>query len=578
MLKIIYNKWVNLSIARKIGSGFLVMVLIAGCIGFVAYYNISRIKEETTTLTHEYIPAINESFAINQAWAEAMMYLQAWDLTGSNYYGLRVNQKISSLSSSLEKIIQVVFRSEQLRAKAKDFQDIKDGIDILKRNISEYELVMAIADTAYHKLTTATDALSQAKGNQQLAAINEVNALIFRAKSEERPMLVAGVESKLQNLKKAGNLYADYSLAASAFSANFVKAKKIELERLEIANKLLWEIRAISDIGLDNVISTSERTNDTIKAQQAFILASIIPLLLLGGLLLWAITRAITVPLKQGIEFAKSFAEGDLTSSIAIERKDEIGILAMELNIVRDNIREIIGHIMENSRIILNSSSKLKENANLISDGSKQQAAAAEEISSSMEEMYANIQQNTENAKQTQVVADSSAKEIIKSKESFQFASQSLRSIIDKVTIINDIAFQTNLLALNAAIEAARAQEFGKGFAVVANEVKKLADKSKLAANEINDFSNATMNLSENAKKELEALAPEIQQTAILIQEIAVASTEQVTGVEQINSAMQMFNIVVQDNAQRAEELTQRSEELSIEAEKLENLVSKFKL
>jgi methyl-accepting chemotaxis protein len=195
-----------------------------------------------------------------------------------------------------------------------------------------------------------------------------------------------------------------------------------------------------------------------------------------------------------------------------------------------------------------------------------------------MEEMYANIQQNTSNAKETQKIADLSVIEINNSRKSFQLATQSLSEIIVKIGVINDISFQTNLLALNAAIEAARAGEHGKGFAVVAAEVKRLADKSRESASSINDVSGATIVMARTAGGELEELIPEIEKTAILVQEMASANMEQVSGVEQINNAMQQLNVVVQNNAQRSEELTQRSEELHQQAEGLMNIISTFTL
>jgi methyl-accepting chemotaxis protein len=305
---------------------------------------------------------------------------------------------------------------------------------------------------------------------------------------------------------------------------------------------------------------------------------SALVVILLGIILLLIITRSITVPIYRGIEVARLISEGDLTQKLDITRKDEIGKLAEALNKVSMNLRSMIGHLVENVHLIEESSSKLLESANEISDGSKQQAAAAEEISSSMEEMYANIQQNTENARETQKIAEISVREVNKSKDSFRLATKSLGDITDKVAIINDIAFQTNILALNAAIEAARAGEQGKGFAVVAGEVKKLADKSRNATTEINEVSQSTIIMSKTARREMESLVPEIEKTAALISEITSANLEQSSSVEHINMAMQQLNTVIQNNALRSDELASSSKDLSRQSEELSSLISSFQV
>ena len=153
-----------------------------------------------------------------------------------------------------------------------------------------------------------------------------------------------------------------------------------------------------------------------------------------------------------------------------------------------------------------------------------------------------------------------------------------MKTITNRISIIGEISRQTNLLALNAAVEAARAGEHGKGFAVVAAEIRRLAERSQIAATEIDEVS---LDSVDNAKKSGELLSstvPEIQKTAELVKDIAAASIEQNTGADQINSAIQNLNKVVQQNAAVAEEMAANSEELNSQADLMKETVAFFKI
>ena len=153
-----------------------------------------------------------------------------------------------------------------------------------------------------------------------------------------------------------------------------------------------------------------------------------------------------------------------------------------------------------------------------------------------------------------------------------------MKQIAQKIGIIDDIAYQTNLLALNAAIEAARAGEHGKGFAVVAAEVRKLAERSQIAAQEIGTVASSSVELAEKAGRLLDMIVPNIRKTSDLVQEITAASEEQSSGVGQINGAVMQLSQTTQQNASSSEELAATAEEMSSQAEQLQQSMSFFRL
>ncbi len=304
---------------------------------------------------------------------------------------------------------------------------------------------------------------------------------------------------------------------------------------------------------------------------------SLISIITLSGL--YFTSTKIKGPLDEAIKNLISLAKGNLDDKISKSEDDnEIGRLSNALFDLQKQLTNIVEEIKNNTGILVDTSMQLSAVADQMSEGANEQAASVEEVSSTMEQIASNIDSNTENAKETERIANSAAERIKEVQIAAQESLTSVNNIAQKIGIINDIALQTNILALNAAVEAARAGEHGKGFAVVAAEVRKLAEKSKTAADEIVKLAEQSVRTTDNSGKLLFEIIPDIENTTKLVQEISASSIEQSNGASQVNSAIQQLNNVSQTNAAVADKVLSNSDELNGQAKLLTEIIEFFKV
>ncbi|MBF0160221.1 MAG: MCP four helix bundle domain-containing protein, partial [Magnetococcales bacterium] len=271
------------------------------------------------------------------------------------------------------------------------------------------------------------------------------------------------------------------------------------------------------------------------ESSRALMIGLTLAAVVLGMLMGVGISRSITLPLNEGVNLAQALAAGDLTQSIHIDQKDEVGQLAQALRHMVDKLKSVVMEVRDSADRVSGNAKELSASGQQIAQGATEQAASIEETSAAMEEMTGNIQQTTDNAQTTEKIAQTASSDAVAGGEAVLQAVTAMKEIAGKIGIIEEIARQTNLLALNAAIEAARAGEQGKGFAVVAAEVRKLAERSQTAAGEISQLSTSSVHVAEKAGAIINKLVPDIKRTSELVQEIAAASREQNQGADQIN-------------------------------------------
>lgn len=348
------------------------------------------------------------------------------------------------------------------------------------------------------------------------------------------------------------------------------------------ASKGMTELAMNTENDFKSII---KNTQTSMKAEfdrdkSALITFSIIEGVIILGIMLlifYDLFKTLGGDPRYAAEVCNQVANGDLSIDIDLKHNDKSSLLSSITN-MKNQLATIIHDVRSSSEALSSASTEVNSTAQTIAKGASVQAASVEETSASMEQMSASISQNNENAGITNGMAQQASKEATVGGEAVSETVEAMQKIAEKISVIDDIAYQTNLLALNAAIEAGRAGDHGKGFAVVASEVRKLAERSQFAAQEIGELAKDSVKRADLAGKSLQEMVPSINKTADLVQEIAAASSEQASGVHQINEAIAQVNQTMQHNAAASEELSATSEEMNVQALQLQDSVNYFTL
>ena len=542
----------NMKIGKRLGLAFgLVLALMAG-VAAVGYWGVREISALTLEVLHIDSPLVEHSQRARANSADLRRYEKDFFLNiGSAEeqagYLVKWNEQRQHLEGRIDEL-------DKLLGQANGGEKDKNGlVKTMRAEAASYEagfnqVVAKIRDGSIKTPEEANVAIGSYKAG--IRALEVAANDFAEQKAQEMASKDKEVAAQVRRVVITMLLIMTLAVVVAAVVGAFIsRGITMPLGRaVGVATRL-----AEGDVSAEIAVDSRDETGSLLNAM-----------------------RDMLASIKEKSEMAEKIASGDL--NVVVKVRSEKDVLGNALSAMVTRLTELITEIRSGAEALTAASGQVAATSQTLSQGTSEQASSVEETTSSLEQMSASITQNAENSRQTEQMAIKGSRDAAESGKTVKETAVAMTNIAEKVSIIEEIAYQTNLLALNAAIEAARAGEHGRGFAVVATEVRKLAERSQVAAKEISGLASSSVRVAERSGQLLDELVPAIRKTAELVQEVAAASAEQSSGVGQVNKAMSQVDQVTQRNASAAEELSSTAEEMASQAEALQQLVSFFRV
>ena len=515
------------SIKGKLIKGLCAAALPLIIMAFFMIFRTATVNTKADDLAHEYLSIVKMSEDVDEISYNAVLALEEYvkDLTEHDIEESHEFIRESLASMDTLKILLGSERKDSLLVWYNQLADIWDDyVPIFdkswKANDKRLELwnsFIEVRDQIIEKLSEIGQTAPPAQGVLAERAAKIIYCASVMDNLDEPEKFLewnAQTEKELKQLsnREINSLFKQYTSLAASYS---------EISKEAFDNMWIIDNRCIENYDICRkmqaytsglVNKTASVIDEELFSTRIFIIIGLIISFVVIILTISVLIRTLILPLKKSIDYAKEISNGNLSIKVEnTDREDEIGMLQNSMANLSDNINHIIRSISECSQKISSSSFELNSASRQMSEAADDQASSAEEVSSSMEEIAASIGQSDENAKETERIAFKTSRTIKDCSRTAENSVKAMNLIAEKISIIDEIAFQTNLLALNAAVEAARAGEHGKGFAVVAAEVRKLAERSALAAKEIDVVSKDGQSIAKDTGDAFAAVLPDIE-------------------------------------------------------------------